>query len=322
MSQKLIMPFERAMMLCGYKNANYKEAWGYPHYGVDISSIQGGAGSNHNIYGSGIGEVVAVGKDNTLGYGVAVLYKDCEDRYGNTKCDIIARYMHMKSILVAKGDAVTTDTIIGAEGKEGTEDYHLHLEFDTDTNYPVYSPQVSRGHTFWKKGTDTTLNPSLWLYQDEERILVTPTYNPAWLNAEDKNTPQLVTLAEGTPIAYDEDKDEDYYGEPAYYIYNKEVDGYKLFDKWWRKISSDTYPTAGTYATEAEKKKAKAWNDDIPEKYKAANDAEGKAGLESIAEGENGDEEIERLRAAITKYEAEKASVANKLREIIEMLEA
>ena len=38
---KLIMPFKRQMMLCGYKNAEYQKYWGYPHYGVDISTIQG-----------------------------------------------------------------------------------------------------------------------------------------------------------------------------------------------------------------------------------------------------------------------------------------
>lgn len=318
MAQNLVIPFKKSMMLCGYKNANYKEAWGYPHYGVDISTIQGGAGDDHNIYGSGNGTVVAVGKDNSLGYGVAILYKDCANRYGTESVDIIARYMHMKSISVKTGDAVTVNTLIGVEGKEGTEDYHLHFEMDTDTKYPTYSPQVSKGHTFWKKGTDSTLNPSLWMWQDENHVLVKPTYNPAWLNDVDKNIPQLVELPSGTPIAYDEETEVDYFGEPAYYIYNKEIDGYKLFDKWWRKISSDSYPTAGTYATEAEKKKAKAWNADIPEKYKVANDAEGKAGLEDENTSQS---EIETLKNAITEYEVERNSVINKLREIIEMLE-
>lgn len=29
MSQKLKMPFKSQMMLCGYKNAEYKKYWGY-----------------------------------------------------------------------------------------------------------------------------------------------------------------------------------------------------------------------------------------------------------------------------------------------------
>ena len=35
------------------------------------------------------------------------------------------------------------------------------------------------------------MNPSLWLYQSDDRALVTPTYNPAWLNAEDFDIPLL-----------------------------------------------------------------------------------------------------------------------------------
>ena len=285
MSQKLVVPFKRSMMLCGYKNSNYKDAWGYPHYGIDISSKQGNAGTDDKIYGSGEGEVVAVGKDNSLGYGVAVLYKGCLVHGEHIEADLVARYMHMTSAAVKVGDKVTAGTVLGVEGKEGTEDYHLHLEFDTDTKYPVYSPQVSKGHTFWKKGTDSTLNPSLWLWQDEGRVLVTPTYNPAWLNSEDKNIPTLVSEKEtaATPIAYDEDKEEDMFGEPAYYLYDKEIGGYRLFDKWWRRISTETFPSAGSYATEAEKKKAKAYTSDIKEVYAEATDPEGKAGLSEAA---------------------------------------
>ena len=318
MSQKLIIPFKRAMMLCGYKNSNYKDAWGYPHYGIDISSKQGNAGTDDNIYGSGVGEVVAAGKDNSLGYGVAVLYKGCENRYGMEAVDVVVRYMHMTSISVAKGDAVTTSTILGVEGKEGTEDYHLHMELDTDTKYPVYSPQVSKGHTFWKKGTDSTLNPSLYLWQDEDHVLVTPTYNPAWLNSEDKNIPTIAVISSQTPLAYDEKTGDDYFGNPAWYIYEKEYGGYRLFDKWWRKISSETLPSAGVYATEEEKKKAKAWTSDIKEVYSDPNDVEGKAG---ITETENTSAEIANYRAAITAYEVEKATVLNKLKELIELLE-
>jgi hypothetical protein len=318
MSQKLIIPFKRAMMLCGYKNANYKDAWGYPHYGVDISSKQGNAGTDDNIYGSGVGEVVAAGKDNSLGYGVAVLYKDCESRDGTETVDLIVRYMHMVSIAVAKGDTVTTDTVLGVEGKEGTEDYHLHMELDTDTQYPVYTPQVSKGHTFWKKGTDSTLNPSLWMWQDENHVLVTPTYNPAWLNSEDKDVPTIVKVTGQIPIAYDEDKCEDYFGNPAWYVYDKEIGGYRLFDKWWRRISTETFPSAGSYATESEKKQAKVWTSTIKEVYADPNDVEGKAG---ITEATDTDSEITTLRAAVTAYEVERATILNRLKEIITLLE-
>lgn len=191
--QKLIMPFKRCMMLCGYKNAKYLGYWKYPHYGVDISTIQGKAGDDHTIYASGDGVVVAVGKDNTLGWGLAVLYKDCYIRHTGQTCDLVARYMHMPTVYVIKGQAVEAGEKLAVEGKEGTGDYHLHLEFDTDVNFPTYSPQVAAGKTFWKKGTDSTVNPSHVLHIGTGQEIVKPTYNPAWLNPEDFVIPALVT---------------------------------------------------------------------------------------------------------------------------------
>lgn len=185
---KLTLPFNKSMMLCGYKVNPYKEHWGYPHYGIDISAKE--ANGNMYVLASGDGVVLASAKDNTLGGGIAILYKDCESRYGE-RVDIIARYMHLSALNVEKGDVVKRGQVIGYEGKEGTESEHLHLEFDTDTLYPTYSPQVSNNHTFWMKGIDKTVNPSLWLWCGEDQELVTPTYNPAWLNAEDFDIPRI-----------------------------------------------------------------------------------------------------------------------------------
>ena len=198
--QKIVLPFKKQMMLCGYRNPEYRKFWEYEHLGVDISTIQGGAGSDHVIYGSGDGEVVAVGKDNSLGWGVAILYKDVYNHQTGEVRDLIARYMHMSEVYVVKGQKVNIDTPIALEGKEGTEDYHLHIEFDTDIKFPTYSPQVSAGHTFWRKGTDSTVNPSFLFHVSKERQIVPPTYNPAWLNEEDFSFPvaemQTVSLEE------------------------------------------------------------------------------------------------------------------------------
>lgn len=190
MTQTLQLPFQAQMMLCGYKNEKYRAHWGYPHYGIDISSMQGGAGTDAQIYASGEGRVLAAGRDNTLGYGVAVLYENCKSRSGETR-SLTARYLHMRTLLVRAGDRVHAGTPLGLEGKEGTKDYHLHLELDTDIreSFAVWSPQVSAGHTFWKKGSDTTVNPSLWLWRAENQTLAEPTYNPAWLNPEDVSIP-------------------------------------------------------------------------------------------------------------------------------------
>lgn len=191
--QKLSMPFRRQMMLCGYKNARYRSHWGYPHYGVDISTIQGGAGDDPTVYAGGSGTVLAAGRDNSLGYGLAVLYPDVYNhRTGKTE-SLVGRYMHLKSVAVKAGQRVSAGDRLGVEGKEGTGDYHLHLEFDRDTTpaYATWSPQVSSGHSFWKKGSDSTVNPSFVMYIGEGQSVAEPTYNPAWLNPEDQAIPEL-----------------------------------------------------------------------------------------------------------------------------------
>ena len=191
--QYLVMPFTRCMMLCGYKNPEYTKYWGYPHYGVDISTIQGGASDDHRILASGEGVALAAGKDSRLGYGAAVLYKDVFNHQTGETVSVVGRYMHMKSMLVKEGDAVQAGTVIGEEGKEGTSDYHLHLEFDTDVTptYATWSPQVAGTGGFWKKGVDSTVNPSHLLHMGPGQSLAEPTYNPAWLNPEDFVIPQL-----------------------------------------------------------------------------------------------------------------------------------
>ena len=194
--QRLIMPFNRQMMLCGYKNSEYHKHWGYPHYGVDISTIQGGAGDDPTVYASGDGIVLAAGKDNSLGYGVCVFYSGAYDRASGRSVDVVGRYMHLRSISVATGDTVKAGTPLGVEGKEGTGDYHLHLEFDTDLQYPAYSPQVSAGHSFWKKGTDSTLDPSSLLHIGTGQVIVDPTYNPAWLNESDLTIPVVPVVVD------------------------------------------------------------------------------------------------------------------------------
>lgn len=188
--QKLILPFKKQMMLCGYKNKNYTNYWGFAHYGVDISSIQGGAGTDATIYASGEGTVVAACKDNKLGYGLAVLYKDCYNHKTGKSCNLIARYMHMCKLHVTAGQKVKAGDKLATEGKEGTGDYHLHFEFDTDTSWPINTPQVA-GSNFWKRGTDSTVNPSHIFHVGNLQTLADPTYNPAWLNAEDVTIPVL-----------------------------------------------------------------------------------------------------------------------------------
>ncbi len=192
--QRLRMPFKRQMMLCGYKNPRYRAYWGYSHYGVDISTIQGKAGDDHNVYASGDGTVYAAGWDNSGGNIVVIIYPACLNHKTGEVYDLVARYMHLQSIFVVKGQTVKAGDKLGVEGNTKTGDYHLHLEFETDTKWPMYSPQVSarddwmdasQGNLLRKGVTDCTVNPSFVLHRGAGQATVRPTYNPAWLNAED-----------------------------------------------------------------------------------------------------------------------------------------
>lgn len=187
--QKLRLPFKQSTMVCGYKTDKYKQAWGYPHYGIDISSYQGNMTDDHTIYASGEGVVVSAGWDNKLGGALCIKYPDAINHQTNKPQTVIARYMHMDKVLVKQGDKVTLDTPIGIEGKQGTKSYHLHMELDTDTQYPTWTPQVSRGLSYWVHGMDSTVNPSLYLHQDSKHKTLPDNWVDGWLNQEDKNIP-------------------------------------------------------------------------------------------------------------------------------------
>lgn len=159
--QKLILPLNNCQFFCGYKNDAYKKAWGFTHYGVDLYD------DSLVHWAMGDGEVIAAGTDSIFGNSVVVLYKDVYiHATGETK-DLIARCYHMADVpLVKKGDNVTTKTRIGTIGTTGkySSGVHLHLEFDTDTKNPLMVPGLAGDTSMFKKGEDTTINPSDALY--------------------------------------------------------------------------------------------------------------------------------------------------------------
>ena len=203
MSQRLIFPFTSGMILCGYKTLRYKSSWGYPHYAIDISSYQGGQTTkDHIIRASGEGTVVWCQYDNpssgakSLGWAVAIQYNDCVSRDGSVK-SFVARYMHSPKVYVKKGQRVKAGDPIADEGNVGTKENHVHFELDVDTAYPQYTPQVSAGHSGWKKGTDSTVNPSIWLWQDATHRTVPYNFGDrTWITAGiDDNLPVVPTVA-------------------------------------------------------------------------------------------------------------------------------
>lgn len=75
---------------------------------------------------------------------------------------MIQRIYHLDSINVSAGQAITKDSKLGNYGNTGqySTGAHLHIEFDTDLNYPDYSPTLGTNSNIIKAGTDTVLNPA------------------------------------------------------------------------------------------------------------------------------------------------------------------
>lgn len=210
--QKLLIPFKRSQVICGFKSKNYAKpvkegGWGYNHWGIDISTYQGYSHKNndHTIYASGEGTVAFVREDKpltkdakSLGIALAIVYKNCISHSGEVK-DLCLRYMHCEKVLVKEGDKVFLGTPIAVEGNIGATNYHLHLEVDYDTVNVRYTPQVSYGHSAWIKQDNPnyfhmTVNPSLWLYQNDEYVQdEDQLVKEGWINPEDENYPKAET---------------------------------------------------------------------------------------------------------------------------------
>ena len=161
MAQNLILPINKTRITAGYKNVNYKNQFGFNHYGSDSTSTN----SDRTVWGSGVGQVLEAGFDNVLGNVVVIRYNNCQLKNGTTK-DLIQRLYHLDRIDVVKGQSITKDTRVGLYGNTGkyTTGAHLHVEFDTDVNYPTYSPTLSSSSNIIKAGTDSTLNPAQVMY--------------------------------------------------------------------------------------------------------------------------------------------------------------
>ena len=157
MAQKLILSINNTLVTAGFKNAGYRSQFGFTHYGADYCSSSGST----TVYANGNGTVVERGNDSVLGNVVVVKYLDVKLPNGNTIAGVVIRYYHLASIAVSKGQSVTKDTVLGQYGNTGqfSTGAHLHLEIDTDLNYPTYSPTLGSNSNIIKAGTDTVLNP-------------------------------------------------------------------------------------------------------------------------------------------------------------------
>jgi len=194
MSQELILPLNNCQVLCGYKNAAYKQAWGFAHYGMDLYD------PSLVLWAMGDGEVIAAGNDSIFGNCVVVLYKDVYIHATGQTRNLVARCYHLADApLVKAGDKISTKTRLGTIGTTGkySSGVHLHVEFDTDTQNPMMVPGLSGNTSMFKRGIDTTINPAHVLYvkptaPDNQSITPNQSYlQRGFLSKEDYTLPML-----------------------------------------------------------------------------------------------------------------------------------
>lgn len=186
--QRLLMPIQHTRITAGYKNSNYRKQFGFTHYGCDMTDKNR---SDYSVYGMGIGTVLEAGKDSNTGWTLIIRYNQVQLSDGTVK-DIIIRMWHFDKLFVKKGDSITKDTLIAYYGDTGTyaSGKHLHIECDSDCQYPTYSPSFSGNTTIIKAGTDSTINPNrvLWLRTSgvNPQTIMGSTSSDCWVNTDVK----------------------------------------------------------------------------------------------------------------------------------------
>ena len=171
--QKLILPLDNAQITAGYKSRTYKNKYGFNHYGMDLIDKYG----NRKITSLGSGTVVACGMDGRnpkekLGNAVVIVYKAVALSRDEKITDLACRMYHLDSISVKVGQKLRVGDEIGYYGNTGvyTSGAHLHIEFDSDVNYPQYAYGIGRNGLVIKKGTvDSTISPSEVMWKGDNQ---------------------------------------------------------------------------------------------------------------------------------------------------------
>lgn len=201
MSQRLILPLTKTFVTASYKIPEYRKYFGWDHYGYDLTS------TSREILACGNGTVVAAGQDGStktgqysrLGNVIVIVYKDVLCNDGNVR-NLTCRMYHLDSIIVKVGENVKQGDIIGIYGNTGanTTGAHLHIEFDSDINYPTLAYGVSIGgnvinrkEDYSKAGglVDSTVDPDkIWFVGQNQSIQAA---SVSWSDIDDVTVPSI-----------------------------------------------------------------------------------------------------------------------------------
>lgn len=160
-AQLLIYPMIECTIAAGFKNAKYKNHYGYIHYGIDFDSKRA---VDFDVLASGDGVVLGTEKNNnSIGGVVVIRYDNVYNPTTKKKQSYIARYYHLYSIAVNKGVKVKAYQKIGTVSGSHKWWNHIHMEIDSDIQHPFHTPQVAENSSklLIRKGAtdETILNP-------------------------------------------------------------------------------------------------------------------------------------------------------------------
>lgn len=134
---------KQCTIAAGFGNAAYQKdpAHSFAHFGMDCDSL---GVINFDVIASAKGTVLGVefNSHNSLGGIVVVKYPNVFiPKTGQVK-DLIFRYIHMASIRVSKGAAVSPYSVLGTVSGNHKWWNHIHVEIDSDISHPFHTPQV------------------------------------------------------------------------------------------------------------------------------------------------------------------------------------
>ncbi|MEG0541286.1 MAG: M23 family metallopeptidase [Angelakisella sp.] len=206
MAQKLILPIDDCQINAGYKSPRYQKEWGFQHYGVDLIEKN----KMRTLHACGVDTVVACGMDGQteglrLGNCVVIVYRDVQLPDGRVM-GLSSRMYHLDKILCKTGDLVNVGTVIGEYGSTGqySSGPHLHIEFDTDINYPTYAYGISKSGNVIKQGSvDSTMDPCkvFWLGKGQKFYLPDQWVSEGWVVAGSDKLPPAESTDTASQLA-------------------------------------------------------------------------------------------------------------------------
>lgn len=195
-AQFLTLPIDDCKFNAGYKAPKYLDTYKIQHYGWDLGSVSG----NRPLRGIGKGIIIAAGADGAhdkdrLGNCLVIVYPGVLCRDGKVR-DLSCRMFHLENIAVKVGQEIGPRTILGHYGATGNPAYcsgpHLHIEFDTDTQYPAYAYGVAGGKIIKRGTVDSSLSPSqVFCLGDGQSLTLNQSWvSQGWMTAAEAELPQ------------------------------------------------------------------------------------------------------------------------------------